>query len=58
MIYRGMPKLKEFTVDLRNNMVNQLKQALDNLNKDMTFIIAKNFIDFIKRYNALKEALD
>ncbi|EAR90763.1 Sec34 family protein (macronuclear) [Tetrahymena thermophila SB210] len=58
ILYKGMPKLKEFTIDLKNSMITQLKQALESLNKDMTFIISKNIIDFIKRYHSFKNCLE
>ena len=45
-----MPKLSEFTIDLKKNIFYSMKTMFQNLNKDMTFIISKSIIDFIRKY--------
>lgn len=56
-IYQGLPKLNEFTIDLKQNIVSQIKTIYQNLNQDMTFIMSKHLIDFIRKYQAIQSQL-
>ena len=52
-LYRGLPKLNEFTIDLKQTIKEQIKGIFFNMNKDMTFIISKNLLDFLRKYQSL-----
>lgn len=49
-LYRGMPKLNDMTIDIKKDIIYQIKNVLNNMNKDITFIISKNLIDFIRKH--------
>ena len=57
-IYKGMPKVNEFTIDLKQNIQQQISNINNRFLKDMSFIISKNICDFIRRHNHLSDLME
>ena len=53
-LYRGMPKVNETTIDVRKNLAEEIKGVTNRYIREMSFIIAKNICDFLRRYHSLK----
>lgn len=53
-LYRGMPKVNETTIDVRKNLGEEIKGVTNRYIREMSFIIAKNICDFLRRFHHLK----
>ncbi|CAD8100873.1 unnamed protein product [Paramecium sonneborni] len=56
-VYKGMPKINQYEVDWKNNLMNQKNLMLFQFVKDMTFIVAKTLIQYIRNYQYLQHKL-
>lgn len=54
---RGMPKVNEYTIDVKKNLTEQINNINNRFLKDMSFIISKNICDFLRKYHYLKNLL-
>lgn len=57
-IYKGLPRINSYEVDVRANMTSQLTNTAFSFVKDMTFIIGKNVIDYLRKYSYLRHLIE